>query len=110
MVTPYGLEMNELEMNELEMRPLYAWQSTASRTRCVCFMALLPLLVSDCQLQACSMPDPRNQAIMPDCPEIRHRLCLIERPIKLTLSLTTSTQAVVRILLYIYIGARSALL
>ena len=40
--------------------------------------------------------------------EIRQGICLIVGPIKLTLSLTTSTQAVLCISFPIYTGARSA--
>ena len=43
-----------------------------------------------------------------DGPETRQSICLIVRPIKLTLSLTTSTQAVLCILSYISTGVRSA--
>ena len=43
-----------------------------------------------------------------DGPEIRQSICLIVRPIKLTLSLTTPTQSVQCILSHMYMGARSA--
>ena len=45
---------------------------------------------------------------LPEVPEIRQSICLIVRPIKVTLSLTTSTQSVQCILSYIYRGALRA--
>ena len=54
-----------------------------------------------------ALPDVKTSGKgLPDGPELRQSICLIARPIKVTLSLTTSTQAVLCILPYLYEGVK----